>query len=77
MTTTERSYLLDVNVLIALTNPNHIHHDAAHRWLAGVVGHATWATTPLTEAAFLRLMLNPAVTGRRCTRRQPLEFSIP
>ena len=25
-------YLLDVNVLIALAWPNHVHHAAAHTW---------------------------------------------
>ena len=52
--------LLDVNVLIALTNPAHIHHTAAHRWFPAV---DSWATTPLTQSAFIRLMLNPAVAG--------------
>jgi predicted nucleic acid-binding protein len=26
--------LLDVNVLLALSDPMHIHHEAAHRWFA-------------------------------------------
>jgi len=55
------TYLLDANVLIALTNPGHLHHRRAHEWFAAV---ASWATAPLTESAFLRLMLNPAVAGR-------------
>jgi predicted nucleic acid-binding protein len=25
-------YLLDVNLLLALTDPMHLHHNAAHRW---------------------------------------------
>lgn len=53
--------LLDVNVLLALANAGHVHHGAAHRWFTDV---ATWATTPLTEAGFLRLQTNPAVVGR-------------
>jgi hypothetical protein len=28
------TYLLDVNVLLALSDPMHIHHEAAHRWFA-------------------------------------------
>ena len=55
-------HLLDVNVLIALTNPAHAHHRLAHQWFSEV-DH--WATTPVTETAFVRLMLNPAVAGRR------------
>lgn len=53
--------LPDVNVLIALTNPSHVHHGRAHDWFAAAV---RWATTPLTESSFVRLMLNPVVAGR-------------
>lgn len=64
MTRTDRVRLLDVNVLIALTNPSHVRHDAAHRWLAGMTATTRWATTPLTESALVRLMTNPVVAGR-------------
>ncbi|MFD4422106.1 TA system VapC family ribonuclease toxin [Agromyces sp. NPDC058484] len=52
--------LLDANVLIALVSEQHVHHAAAHRWLRTIV---SWATTPMTEAAFVRLVSNPAVVG--------------
>jgi len=55
------TYLLDANVLIALTNAGHVHHGAAHRWFATI---SSWATTPLTETAFVRLTCNPAVVGQ-------------
>lgn len=64
VTTTDPTHLLDVNVLIALTNPAHVHHDPAHRWFRGTRHTSSWATCPLTEASFLRLMLNPAVAGQ-------------
>ncbi len=51
--------LLDVNVLIALTWPNHVHHDAAKSWFARVRGNG-WATCPLTEAGFVRVSCNPS-----------------
>jgi len=51
--------LLDVNVLIALLWPAHEHHEAAHRWFAAR-GRARWATRPLTEMAFVRIVSNPA-----------------
>ncbi|PYQ21007.1 MAG: VapC toxin family PIN domain ribonuclease [Acidobacteria bacterium] len=51
--------LLDVNVLIALLWPAHEHHEAAHRWFAAR-GRAGWATCPLTEMAFVRIVSNPA-----------------
>ena len=36
-------HLLDVNVLVALFDPAHIHHEAAHEWF-GTAGPAGWAT---------------------------------
>lgn len=50
--------LLDVNVLVALFDPNHIHHDLAHDWFAEH-GSAGWATCPITEAGFVRVVSNP------------------
>jgi len=54
-----RRALLDVNVLIALFDPDHIHHDLAHDWFADNRSHG-WATCPLTENGFVRVMANPA-----------------
>ena len=52
--------LLDVNVLIALFNPSHVHHETAHDWFED---HRTagWATCPLTENGFLRILSHPQV----------------
>jgi toxin-antitoxin system PIN domain toxin len=49
-----RVALLDVNVLIALFFPEHVHHELAHDWFAGerVDG---WATCPTTENGFVRV----------------------
>jgi toxin-antitoxin system PIN domain toxin len=52
--------LLDVNVLLALAWPNHVHHLAAHRWFAENYGTG-WATCPLTQLGFVRLAMQPAV----------------
>lgn len=54
--------LFDVNALVALSLTSHQQHHAAHRFLSGHSGR--WATTPITESALFRLLLNPAVTGR-------------
>ena len=51
-------YLLDVNVLIALADSAHVHHDRAHQWF-GKVGAKGWATCPITENAFVRIAGNP------------------
>jgi uncharacterized protein len=50
--------LPDVNVLIALFDPAHVHHEPSHAWLAGA-GEGGWATCPLTENGFLRILSNP------------------
>lgn len=63
-------YLLDVNVLLALYDPRHVHHSLARAWFENV---DTWATTPLTEAAFVRLLSNPAVMGEQVTPREAIE----
>jgi toxin-antitoxin system PIN domain toxin len=52
------TYLLDVNVLIALIDPAHVAHDAAHVWF-GAVGHQDWATCPMTENGVLRIVGHP------------------
>ena len=48
-----RTALLDVNVLLALFDPEHVHHDIAHDWFAeSCTGR--WASCPVTENGFLR-----------------------
>jgi hypothetical protein len=51
--------LLDVNFLIALFDPDHVHHEASHGWFAA---HRLegWATCPLTENGVVRILSNPA-----------------
>jgi len=53
------TYLLDVNVLIALLDPAHVNHDAAHRWFAEF-RNPQWATCPITENAVIRIFSNPS-----------------
>ncbi len=52
------TYLLDINVLVALFDSAHVHHEAARRWFASV-GNASWATCPITENGFVRVVSNP------------------
>lgn len=54
-------YLLDVNVLVALSVPTHHHHLPATEWFDEA--DFEWATTPLTEAGYVRLMTNPRAVG--------------
>jgi uncharacterized protein len=63
------TYLLDVNVLIALLDSGHQHHIAAHRWF-GQHADGTWATCPITELAVMRIMGHPAYPGFGVSPRQ-------
>lgn len=58
-----RAYLLDVHVLLALSDPMHVHHDAAHHWFAAK-GRAAWATCPITENGFVRVASHPSYPNR-------------
>jgi uncharacterized protein len=53
-----RRALLDVNVLVALFDPDHVHHDLAHDWF---VDHRSdgWASCPLTQNGLIRVLANP------------------
>lgn len=55
--------LLDANALIALCWPPHECHERVRRWFAAHAG-AGWATCALTQAAFLRIVSQPAFAGR-------------
>jgi toxin-antitoxin system PIN domain toxin len=52
------TFLLDVNVLIALIDPGHVAHDDAHRWFQSE-GKSSWATSPITENGVIRIVGNP------------------
>jgi toxin-antitoxin system PIN domain toxin len=55
-----RRNLLDLNVLIALTDLEHIHRQKAERWFLST-GKDDWGVCPLTEAGFIRITTNPAM----------------
>ena len=55
---TSRRALLDVNLLIALFHPSHVHHEIAHDWFTDQQTSG-WSTCPLTENGFLRIVTNP------------------
>ena len=69
--TTPGPFLLDVNVLVALAWPTHVHHGPARRWFAD---HHTegWATAPVTEFGFVRVSSNPAAVGDALTPAEAL-----
>ena len=57
------TYLLDVNLLLALSDPMHVHHEVAHRWFADA-GSQSWATCPLTENGYVRVASHPSYPNR-------------
>lgn len=52
-------FLLDANVLIALAWPEHLAHEQVGKWFERH-SRGGWATCPFTEAAFVRILSNPA-----------------
>lgn len=61
-------FLLDVNVLVAMAWPAHVGHHRVARWL-GRHAQAEWATCPFTQAAFVRILSNPAFSSDALTPR--------
>lgn len=55
--------LLDINVIIALFDPDHSFHERAHGWWA-VHGKDGWASCPLTENGVIRIMSNPGYSRK-------------
>lgn len=51
--------LLDINLLIALLDPDHIFHDSAHCWWRDN-RDLGWASCPLTQNGVLRIMSSPS-----------------
>lgn len=50
--------LLDVNVLVALFDPDHTLHETAMRWFDANARHG-WASCPLTQNGFVRVASQP------------------
>lgn len=61
--------LPDVNVLLAVSWPNHVHHESAVGWFREAAPQG-WATTAITELGLVRLSCNAAVVGEPL---QPVE----
>jgi len=50
--------LFDVNMLLALFDPMHVHHARAHTWWSTNRAQG-WASCPLTQNGFLRIISTP------------------
>ncbi|MBN2496419.1 MAG: VapC toxin family PIN domain ribonuclease [Deltaproteobacteria bacterium] len=64
--------LLDLNALLALAWPNHVHHRPAHAWFASHPDR--FATCPLTQCGFVRLSSNLALTPDAVAPLEALEL---
>jgi len=64
-------YLLDVNLLVALAAPRHVHHGRTHAWLAGI---SSWLTSPVTESGLVRVLTTPAAMGEPVPMARALEL---
>jgi uncharacterized protein len=53
-----RRALLDINVLLALLDSDHVDHDRAHDWLDDEIA-AGWASCAITENGFVRILSQP------------------
>ncbi len=62
-------YLLDVNALIALTWPTHVHHGQTRRWFERNSGSG-WATCPITQLGFARISSNPKIVRDAVSPRE-------
>lgn len=52
------AHLVDVNVVIALLDPLHVHHERAHRWF-GAREASPWHTCPTVQNGVVRVVSNP------------------
>ncbi len=54
--------LLDVNVLVALLDADHVHHGVARNWLAAEI-ESGWASCPITQNGLIRILSQPRYPG--------------
>lgn len=64
-----KPYLLDVNLLLALAWPSHVHHAQSQDWFSRT-RKAGFRTCPLTQTAFVRISCNPRFTPNAVTPQE-------
>lgn len=65
------TYLLDINVLIALVDPKHYGHEATVVWFR--TARSSWATCPIVQNGFVRILSG---AGYKPPAGTPEEMSI-
>ena len=59
--------LLDVNVLLALLDRDHVLHERGRRWFEQEIGHG-WASCAVTQNGFIRVLSQPGYPSPVSTR---------
>jgi toxin-antitoxin system PIN domain toxin len=54
--------LFDVNVLVALLDSAHVHHQPARNWLETNISEG-WASCPITQNGCIRILSSPTYPG--------------
>ncbi len=65
------SHLLDINLLIALAWPSHVHHTLAQQWFKKNKSNG-WSTCPITQTGFVRISSNPKFIDSAVTPTEAL-----
>jgi len=66
------AHLLDVNVLLALSWPGHKFHESVQKWFASNAAKG-WATCPMVEAGFVRILSNPSFSARAVSPKEAID----
>jgi predicted nucleic acid-binding protein len=66
------AYLLDVNVLISLVDPMHVHHRRAMDWFSAP-GSSNWLTCPTTQNGTIRISSGPKYSQNGFTPSMVIE----
>jgi toxin-antitoxin system PIN domain toxin len=61
-----------VNVLLAIADTEHMFHRSIHEWL-GAHREELWASCPLTENGFVRILSQPSYRGSRLNTAEAIE----
>ena len=69
------AYLLDVNVLVSLIWPAHAFHPSVHTWFSRH-SRRGWATCPITQAGFVRVVSNPSFSRDAVTPDEALTILV-
>jgi uncharacterized protein len=71
-------HLLDINILLALGDPHHVHHARTRVWFLAIANEG-WVTCPITENGFVRILGQssyPGFEGNIDDARQMLEALV-